>query len=589
MNLNFFYDLAEICVQKNLRNIILSPGSRVAPLTMAFSRHADICTYTMSDERAAAFTAMGMAQLFVKQYMQHKRENLDLVGIACTSGSAAYNYAPAIAEAFYQEIPLLVFTADRPPEWVDQLDGQTIRQKNIYGNHIKKSFEIPVDRNHPDAFWHAIRLVNEAINLAQALPYGPVHINVPIREPFYPKPEEQHYMPAPKIIEVLKATATLDKILWNTLVDQWEGKTKILIVVGQYDMHPDLLKSLSLLYQDYRIPIIGDTISNIQGVKGAIRYHDTFLMNQSIDFLESLRPDLLITFGKSLISKALKLFLRNFPARDHWHIQEAGSTADTFQSLKKIIPISPEIFFGQLYSDLDFMNMLDKDEEGEDNPFDQTWQKANAEAAQYLHQFDFDSNKLTDFQAVYHVLQKIPQHSILHLANSMSVRYANYVALQEGKYTEIFANRGTSGIDGSTSTALGTALASGEQIVTLITGDLAFFYDRNALWNNFTPENFRIILLNNHSGNIFRMINGPSDQPEFEEYFETFQNLEAANTAQDFDLNYYQVNRIDDLKETLNDFFEPSEKASILEIITDKVENAVVWKKYKKNYLQMHS
>ena len=243
MNLSFFYTLAEVCAQKKLKNFILSPGSRVAPLTLALTRQPLIQTLTMSDERSAAFTAMGMAQQFLKYHMQHKRKDLNLVGLACTSGSASYNYAPAVAEAFYQEIPLLIFTADRPPEWIDQLDGQTIRQHNIYGNHIKKSYEIPVDRNHPDAAWHALRIVNEAINLAQTLPYGPVHINVPIREPFYPKPGENYLPdPLPRIIEVLPTKTTLEKTVWNSLLDTWESHEKILIVAGQNDMNPRLLK-----------------------------------------------------------------------------------------------------------------------------------------------------------------------------------------------------------------------------------------------------------------------------------------------------------------------------------------------------------
>ena len=278
--------------------------------------------------------------------------------------------------------------------------------------------------------------------------------------------------------------------------------------------------------------------------------------------------------------------MRQFPARDHWHIQEAGTPADTFQSLRKVIPLNPEHFFSQLYSDLDFMNMLDKDEEGEDNSFNQIWQTADIQAAQHLHQFNFLSDKLTDFQAVYISLQKIPQNSTLHLANSMSVRYANYVTLQADQSVEVVANRGTSGIDGSTSTALGASLVLDNQVVTLITGDLAFFYDRNALWNNFIPANLRIILLNNHSGNIFRMIDGPADQPELEEYFETFQNLDAENTARDFDINYFRVDQAKDLEEILNTFFEKTEKAAILEVITDKIENTKVWKKYKSDFLQ---
>ncbi|MDX2304415.1 MAG: 2-succinyl-5-enolpyruvyl-6-hydroxy-3-cyclohexene-1-carboxylic-acid synthase [Microscillaceae bacterium] len=587
MNLQIIYNIAEICARKNVRQWMLSPGSRVAPLTIALSRHPQIKSFTMSDERSAAFTAFGMAQQLSKLYHQQKQKDFLLVGLACTSGSAAYNYAPAIAEAFYQEIPLIVFTADRPPEWIDQLDGQTIRQRNIYGLHVKKSYELPVDYDHPDAVWHVERIVNEAINLSKSPPFGPVHINAPFREPFYPQPGEIPHFDSPlRIIETLSGETNLAKPLWNSLLDDWEESPKILIVPGQHDFHPDLIKYLGLLYQDYKMPIVSDTLSNTQSIAGAVRYHDIFLMDKSPDFLESLRPDLLITFGKSLISKALKLFLRKFPAREHWHIQVAGIPPDTFQSLTKVIPMYPEAFFRQLYSDLDFINMLDQDEEGEDNPYHELWQIYNAKAERYVHSFDFPQEKLTDFLAVYELLQALPPRNILHLANSMPVRYVNYVAFPPWAEIEICVNRGTSGIDGCTSTALGAALMTPDQTVVLLSGDLAFFYDRNALWNNFIPSNLRIVLLNNHSGNIFRIIEGPSQQPELEQYFETIQTLEAENTARDFNLSYKKVETLAALQDQLKTFFEPSDQAVILEIITDKIENASVWKLFKDQFLE---
>jgi 2-succinyl-5-enolpyruvyl-6-hydroxy-3-cyclohexene-1-carboxylate synthase len=187
-------DLVSLCAKKGIKNAILSPGSRCAPISLAFARHPDIHARTVSDERSAAFIALGMAQ-------QHEKP----VALVCTSGSAAYNYAPAIAEAFFQQIPLLVITADRPPEWIDQWDGQTIRQAEIFGKHVKGFFSFPDEFGHPDKIWHANRLANEAINLACEYPAGPVHINIPLREPFYPETgEEFDFNQEIRCIETLK-------------------------------------------------------------------------------------------------------------------------------------------------------------------------------------------------------------------------------------------------------------------------------------------------------------------------------------------------------------------------------------------------
>ena len=180
-------NIAEICSQKNISDIIISPGSRSAPLTLAFLRHPKLTCRTIVDERSAAFIALGLAQ-------QTERP----VGLVCTSGTAGLNYGPAVAEAYYQQIPLLVFTADRPPEWIDQNDGQTIHQGEMYGKHCCGYFELPVDDTHPDAKWHSERIISEAINKSLWPIPGPVHVNVPLREPLYPKSDFE-YQNDPKI------------------------------------------------------------------------------------------------------------------------------------------------------------------------------------------------------------------------------------------------------------------------------------------------------------------------------------------------------------------------------------------------------
>ncbi len=573
-------NIAEICAQKGLTEVVLSPGSRCAHLTLAFARHPRIKTYTISDERSAAFVAMGIAQ-----------QKGAPVALVCTSGSASLNYAPAVAEAFYQKIPLVLFTADRPPEWIDQLDGQTIRQQNIYGQHIRASYQLPADYQHPDAVWHIERIVNEAINAAtgaaQDQQGAPVHVNVPIREPFYPTTDEQVRFDPVKVIEVIPKQTTLDKPTWNRLLDQWEGIPDKLIVAGQHPYDETLLKALDNIQQDYNIPIVGDVISNTHTLEKSVKYHDTFLGKPTEHLHSSFCPELLITYGQSLISKSLKLLLRKYRPRYHWHIGTEAVAADTFQSLTHHIPVTPAYFFSQLFSDLDFMNMLDG-EQDEDNAMAHQWQQYNQTAARYVAQFAFEDYDLTEFEAIRDVMQLLPQDSILHLANSMSVRYANYIGLEtfgnNQPRARVFANRGTSGIDGSSSTAVGAALANPDQIVTLITGDLAFFYDRNAFWNNYLPKNLRVVLLNNHAGGIFRIINGAKDQPELAEYFETHQPLNGHNTAQDFNLAYHLIKDRDTLKDELAQFFEESEQAKIVEIETNSSQNTAVLQAFKQGF-----
>lgn len=561
--------------------MVLSPGSRCAHLTLAFVRHPQIKTYTITDERSAAFVALGIAQ-----------QTKSPVALVCTSGSASLNYAPAVAEAFYQKIPLVLFTADRPPEWIDQLDGQTIRQQGIYGRHVRAAFQLPVDYSHPDAVWHIERSINEAINLAtgaaQDQQAAPVHVNVPIREPFYPTGEEKvNFDRNIKIINVIKQQATLDKPTWNQLLDQWEGIPDKMIVAGQHPYDEELLKALNNIQQDYNIPVVGDVISNTHHLEKSIKYHDTFLGKPTEHLHYSLCPELLITYGQSLMSKSLKLLLRKYRPRYHWHIGTDASVADTFQSLTHHIPVEPAYFFKQLFSDLDFMNMLDG-EQDEDNELARQWHTHNQQAARYVARFPFANYELTEFEAIREVMQTLPKASLLHLANSMTVRYANFIGLETfGSVVpraEVFANRGTSGIDGSTSTAVGAALATPGKTVTLITGDLAFFYDRNGLWNNYLPKNLRIVLLNNHAGGIFRIINGAKDQPELGEYFETSQPLNAQNTAKDFHLGYALVKDRAALKAELKDFFGESKQAKILEIETNSATNATVFGAFKKGF-----
>lgn len=541
-------DIASVCALKGIKNAILSPGSRCAPITLSFSRHPDINCKTISDERSAAFIALGMAQQLEQP-----------VVLVCTSGSAAYNYAPAIAEAFFQQVPLIVITADRPPEWIDQWDGQTIRQTEIYGKHVKGFFQFPDEFGHPDKVWHANRIMNEAINLSNQFPAGPVHINIPLREPFYPEKSETYdFSKTPRIIEPVYSKANLSEKDKQNLISSLSTFKKILIVPGQQKPDAAIQNILGKMMRKGIAVVVADTISNMQS-DDTINYHDHFVGIENLN--QPLNPDMVLTFGKSIISKNLKIFLRNSKA-EHWHIQPAGYVPDTFRGLTKIIHCQV----------LEVLDLIDESLKPEIS-FTNSWQDLESKVKKNIH-FIMEKAEFGEYQAISTCLKTIPAISKIHLANSMAVRYANFLGMRT---QEICCNRGTSGIDGSTSTAVGCSFTT-QEFVTLVTGDMAFFYDRNAFWHNYPMSNLRIILVNNHAGGIFRMIDGPSRQPELEEFFETKQSLEGRNLADEFGFEYQLATNMDRLKSCLSDFYTISSTPKILEIQSQSPKNAEILK-----------
>jgi 2-succinyl-5-enolpyruvyl-6-hydroxy-3-cyclohexene-1-carboxylate synthase len=600
------FNIAEICARHGITDVILSPGSRSAPLTLAFARHPAYRgkLRVVPDERAAAFIGLGIAQATRRP-----------VVLVCTSGTAGLNYAPAVAEAFFQQIPLLILTADRPPEWIDQLDGQTIRQRNLYGAHAKGTFDFPADTTHTDAKWHAERLLNEAINLTLAGPAGPVHVNVPLREPFYPKAgEEMDYELGVKVIRDDRSNTILPPAEILDLRRQLRAAGRVLVVAGQQADAPSLAAALYEFAQVRQVAVVADSIANLGNVP-AVRHHDVFLAGLSPTQKATLKPDLLITFGQSLISKSLKLFLREAAPAQHWHLQVAGEVADTFRSLTRIIRVQPAVFFQQLTvyetkdynraeasSPISFLSLREAQRATEapdaaqdaaapglapaaapgPPEADLTWPLAETAATHFLSQFFAAADQpFNEFSAFRLALASLPEGTALHLANSMAVRYANIIGLPNGRQIDVFANRGTSGIDGCNSTAVGAALAQPARPVVLLTGDVAFFYDRNAFWHNYPTPNLRVVLFNNHGGGIFRLIDGPRQQPELEEFFETHQALTAENLCRDFDFRYLPVWSFDELNAALPVFFAAPGGAAVLEIFTDSETNAAFFEEYR--------
>lgn len=542
-------DCVEICDAKGIEQVILCPGSRNAALIIAFEQNPKIKCYSISDERTAAFVAMGMANATKKT-----------VAIVCTSGTAALNFIPAAAEAFFQEIPLLILTADRPQEWIDQYDGQTVFQENTFGKHVKRNYSLLPDYSNIDVDWFANRVFNEAINLSQQNPLGPVHINIPIREPFYPvKDEKIAASESVRIISDEKIRKSLDKDLVEVLTKQIETAASVWIIVGQQN-DLKLNAALSSFRLHPNVLIFGDVISNI---KSDIETQDILFKN--IDLINP--PDLLITCGKSLISKNLKLFARNSNITNHWHIQETDMIRDPYQSVSNWFKIDAITFFQSFnFQENNHSN------ESENNAF---LLLKNKQIIDSLKQ-EVQNTSFSDISCVSSVLSIIEENSVLHLGNSLSVRYVDLLKFQLfGKNIQVECNRGTSGIEGTLSTAVGHALNT-EKTVYCIIGDVSFQYDKNALWHNYIPRNLKIIVLNNNGGNIFRMINGPKNQSAYKDFFETKQQYSAEKLAEHYGVAYFPIKNIVEISK-LNDFMK-STGCSILEFFTEPEANELTYK-----------
>jgi 2-succinyl-5-enolpyruvyl-6-hydroxy-3-cyclohexene-1-carboxylate synthase len=558
-------DLVELCRMHGVTQAVISPGSRSAALTLALARNPHIhCTVVM-DERAAGFIALGMAQQLGKPVI-----------LVCTSGSAAYNFAPAVAEAFFQHIPLLVLTADRPNEWIHQNDGQTIYQAGLYGRHVKGAYELPADYSHPDSVWYINRTVNEALLTTLAQPSGPVHINVPIREPFYPQ-EKERLLPSRNIRKVdrVESQLTLSPEVWHRLLDEWEDTEKILVAVGQYPPGSELPGILAKLTEEFQIPVLGESLANLKVHELSLSRQDLILASSDTSHLQT---DLLITVGQSFISKNFKKFIRQNPPRYHWHISEELHLIDSFQTITRQIIVSPEYFFAKLIEDLDYIHFVQHDEGGQDEAYLGKWLKAENQMKRQFARLFENLTTFSDLTVVRYLLNYIPSPAQLHVANSMPVRYVTMLGIdREG--IGIYANRGTSGIDGCVSTAVGAAMISHVPVYLLV-GDVAFLYDRNGLLLSELPSNLKIILLNNAGGTIFRLIDGPATQPELESYFETRHGYTAQRTAADSGIRYCVVETEEELQNQWH-LFEKENGPALLEIKTDPVADAQVFRQFK--------
>ena len=513
--------LTALLVAHGVRHAVCCPGSRNSPIVHNLNECPDIECYPVTDERSAGFYALGMSQCLQQP-----------VAVCVTSGTALLNLAPAVAEAYYQHIPLVVISADRPPQWIDQLDGQTLPQPDALGRFVKKAVSLPEVISSPpesggvrgglnEQHWYCNRLVNEAL-LER---YAPVHINVPISEPFFDY--NVAALPVERKIEFLPADISNQTL--SHLCRMFMQSKRPLLIAGQ-PMNPGY---------DEAVCLIGDD--------------------------ESYVPDLVLYIGGSIVSKRLKRFLRK--AKETWVVNATGEVTDTFMNLTHVVQGDAEVVTDQIRFLL----------EQQPHPFVQKWEalltKVRTHATAYQPAY-------SEMAAVKCFESQLTIHSsrfILHYANSSAIRLANIFAQHS-----VYCNRGVNGIDGSLSTAAGFSCVTEEKVFCVI-GDLSFFYDQNALWNQNLKGNFRILLLNNGKGAIFNLLRGLEQSPARDQFVAAEHHTSAEGICLQNNVKYLKATDMCELQQGIDTLLNiESNRPVLLEVFIDPAEDERVFKDYYK-------
>ena len=537
----------------DIRKVVVSPGSRNAPFSIAFDEHPEIETFVVHDERSAGFIALGMAQ-----------ELGETVALCCTSGSACLNYYPAISEAYYRSIPLLVLTADRPAVWINHGDGQTIVQRDVFKNHILGSLEFDEDLFEQKSIETHQEELASLLRITQSNWKGPVHLNVGLNEPLYQTVEKTiDYGKKAPIVPPMKRIDARDM----ELIVQEINQSKVLVLAGQMEQNPKLQQELIKLASFPNVVVLVENTSNIQ--------HERFIhcidrtLNGFDQSNDAFKPEILITIGGAVVSKRIKAYLRTAGILKHYKISAEFPEMDTYRCLSKTFPLAPADFFEQLNESELSANV---------HNFNGRWKTVDIVAKDRSLEFMSEFSSLTDMQVFQNIQDFLPDDRILHLANSSVVRYAQlFDPLPSVRYE---SNRGTSGIDGSTSTALGAAIVNPSKQHVLISGDISFLYDSNALWYEPFPRNFKMIVIQNYGGGIFKIIPGPADSKQREKYFEAKQVKSPASIAQAYGLQTKTISSLEELTEYLPLFFDPSCEMQVLEVQTDDANNPIDLDRY---------
>ena len=551
--------LTSLLLEYGVSDAVVCPGSRNAPIVHNLSVCEAIRCRPVTDERSAAFYALGLA-------IATRRPPV----VCVTSGSALLNVMPAVAEAAYQHVPLVVISADRPQQWIDQLDGQTIPQSDALGRFVRKAVQLPEPHNDEER-WLCRRLVNEAMHLATCRQGAPVHINVPISEPLFEFDTEQ--LPQLSRFNNIKRAAINDASM--DMPDAFHDATRPMIVIGQLahgTISHETIRSLSEKYVVMSEPLSNPSYMTIH-FDEAIRYivSDNSSINDDEDDKTAYYPDYVIYVGDTLVSKPARRFLRNAKAPSCLITPDAADIHDPLMTLTDIVECDSDSINALLAS------LCDAPDTDERCRFHDRWQSFLDACAAHADAYAPEYSQMATVKYFEEQLADLDIDICVHYANSSAVRLACIYAQHY-----VWCNRGVNGIEGSLSTAAGFSLATHDMTVCVI-GDLSFFYDQNALWNSNLRGNLRIILLNNRGGGIFRQLPGLSDSPAADDLVMASHENTAQGICTQNDIGYMSAKNMDEMQIGIVTLLtRESERPMLLEVFTDSNDDVKALEKYFK-------
>ena len=536
--------LTALLVAHGVRYAVCCPGSRNSPIVHNLHECPDIECYPVTDERSAGFYALGMSQCLQQP-----------VAVCVTSGTALLNLAPAVAEAYYQHILLVVISADRPQAWIDQLDGQTLPQPDALGRYVKKAVSLPEPHNDEER-WYCNRLVNEALLEAHHHGYGPVHINVPISEPLF----NYTVIELPEERSICLLNPRCYKSLLLDCVGQFFTSQKPMVIIGQ-------MSTEGLIPEDlFAISLCAVVINESLSVgKGGIHFDEVlYAVGDNPDY----QPDFVLYLGDTLVSKRVKQWLRNLKDTPIWAVTEDGSIHDTSMQLYGVIEGHPADVIDDLV-DSAGIKVIQSTEE-----FKKRWDKALANVSKRVDKYQPVFSQMASVKCMEELLGTA-EDEYVHYANSTAIRLANIYAQHY-----VYCNRGVNGIEGSLSTAAGFSVVTDENVYCVI-GDLSFFYDQNALWNQNLRGNLRILLLNNGRGGIFNLLKGLEQSPARDQFVAAEHHTSAEGICRQNNVTYLKAENMEEMQQGIDTLlYIKSERPVLLEVFTDPAEDERAFRDY---------
>jgi len=533
--------LTALLIAHGVRQAVLCPGSRNAPIMSALVDSAAFTCHGVTDERSAGFVAMGLAL-----------ESGEPVVVCVTSGSAVLNLAPAVSEAFYQHIPLIVVSADRPEAWIGQLDGQTLPQLGAFGNMVLKCVQLP-EPTDDTGRWHCQRLINEALAEATHRGKGPVHINVPITEPLFEGPETA--FPEVHPLHIVAPDGILFK--HSSFDDACRKACRPMVVVGQMNGRKDVFAHSLDEYVRNGGLVLSEPLAFTAGL-----HHLDELAMLAME-RDDMLPDMVVYIGGALVSKRFKQFMRQLPPATVWAVEPDGRVEDVFQSLAGVVEtVNPSAVISCL-------------EAPQDTAWSDRWARMHSEVVSQQAACGAIGLKQRAVKLFEDELygRFAPAFPTVHYANSTAVRLGSIYAEHH-----VSCNRGVNGIEGSLSTAAGQSLYNPQKLVFCIIGDLSFFYDQNALWNSELGSNFRILLLNNGGGGIFSRVKGLQGHAGFADFTEAQHHTTAQGICMENGIPYLTARNEQQLEEGLRLLMAPIDAYDghpvVLEVFTNMADDS---------------